>query len=164
MEYTVAGARGETPSVDAFVEALRAQAEQVGLEVQAFDADMVFGENHILSALQHAERAFRRGTNLAADRMMEVLVYAAGERQISNALEKMGVKEGKDRIVILAVGEGDVNRLLEGLGLERDDSLVEGRRDMLQAFGITDKEAETVPPDRLFELVLERVALVDLLK
>lgn len=164
MEFMLVGVRVRVGDPAAFVERLRSAASGLGLDVQAFDADMVFGRDHIASALEHARRAFERGTNVASSLMMEVLVYAAGERQISTALDKMGVKEGKDGVVILAVGEGDVDRLLEELRLRRDDSLIDGKAEMLAVFGITERELETVPDDRVMDLVLEKVAMVDILK
>lgn len=164
MAYTVIGARGDVGEVDAFLAALRGEANRLGLRVQAFDADMVFGEDHLRSAWEHAERSFRRGTNVADDLMVEVLVWASGERQISTALEKMGVKAGSDRLVLLARGEGSAEDLLDPLGLKRDDTLVEGRREMLPLYGIGEVEMETVPEERLFDLVLERVALVQTLR
>jgi KEOPS complex subunit Cgi121 len=164
MEFTLVGARGRIEDSEDFVERLRSKATDMGLDVQVFDANLVFGRDHISSALEHALRAFERGTNVASSLMMEVLVYASGERQISTALEKMGVKEGRDGVVIVALGEGDVNHLLEEVGLERDDSIIEGQVEMLPAFGITERELETVPPAKVMDLVLERVALVDILR
>lgn len=163
MPSTVVGARGDVEDVEAFVAALKAEAEARGVRAQAFDADMVFGEDHLLSAWEHAERALQRGTNVAADPMVEVLLYAAGERQIDKAIEKMGVKAGRGRVVLLIVG-GEGKGLMEALGLERDDAAVVGERSKLAAFGISEEELATVPPEQAFDLVLERVALVDLLK
>ncbi|MFQ5908745.1 MAG: KEOPS complex subunit Cgi121 [Thermoplasmata archaeon] len=164
MGCFVLGARGEVRDVQQFIRRLRQVAQDLGLEGQAFDADLVFGAEHLLVAWDHAERAFSRGSNVASDRMVEVLLFAAGERQIAKALEKMGVKEGQDHMVLLLAGEGDPDRLLTKLGLERDDRLLEGRVDMLPAFGFTKEEMATVDTDRVFDLVLERVALVGLLR
>ncbi len=161
MDCTVVGARGVVDNVEAFIQGLRAKAAKTGLQVQVFDADMVFGEDHLRSALKHAERAFQRGKNVASDLMVEVLVYAAGERQISRALEKMGLKEAADRLVLLALGKGDVETLLAEMRLVRDDTLVDGDPKHLAAYGITEAELGTVPPERVLDLVLERVALVD---
>lgn len=162
MRCSVVGARGSIGPVRPFIERLREAAGELGLEAQAFDADLVFGEEHLLAAWEHAERAFARGTNVASDRMVEVLLFAAGERQIGTALEKLGLKEGQDRVALLVVGEGDPGRLVQKLGLEREDSLLERRIEMLPAFGITEEEMETVDDDRVFDLVLERVALAEL--
>lgn len=164
MTWSVIGARGEIASVDAFLARLQKEAGRRDLEVQAFDADMVFGEDHLRTALEHADRAFRRGTNRASQRLVEVLRYAAGERQIAAALEKMGVKEGGSEVVLLVRGEEDVEGLVGALGLERDDRLIAGQTERLVAYGITEEEARTVPPERVFDLVLERVALVDVLR
>ncbi len=93
---------------------------------------------------------------------MELLLFASGERQITAALEKLGLKEGQDGAALLIVGEGDPDSLIRKLGLARDDSLLEGRVEMLPAFGITTEESATVDRDRVFDLVLERVALGEL--
>lgn len=162
MRCSILGARGKIREVEPFIRRLREGADTRGLEVQAFNADMVFGEEHLLTAWEHAERAFERGTNVASNRMVEVLLFASGERQISDALAKMGVKAGQDGIVLFVVGEGDPSPLLEELGLERDDSRVEGQISMLPAFGIASEELETVGPEQVFDLVIERVALAEL--
>ncbi len=162
MKCSAVGVRGDVGPVRAFVKRLREVAQGLGLEAQAFDADLVFGAEHLLVAWEHAERAFERGTNVASDRMMEVLLFAAGERQITAALEKLGLKEGQDGAALLIVGEGDPEPLIRKLGLGRDDSLLDGRVEMLPAFGITKEESATVDRDRVFDLVLERVALGEL--
>ncbi|MFQ6013748.1 MAG: KEOPS complex subunit Cgi121, partial [Thermoplasmata archaeon] len=83
MRCSAVGAQGDIGPVQEFIARLRRAAEELGLEAQAFDADLVFGAEHLLVAWDHAERAFARGTNVASDRMMEVLRFAAGERQIT---------------------------------------------------------------------------------
>ncbi|MEE9592425.1 MAG: KEOPS complex subunit Cgi121, partial [Thermoplasmata archaeon] len=88
MKCSVVGARGSVGPVQAFIERLHVAAVESGLEAQAFDSDLVFGEEHLLVAWDHAERAFARGSNVASDRMVEVLLFAAGERQIAKALMK----------------------------------------------------------------------------
>ncbi len=164
MKYTVAGARGEVGRVEDFVRRLQQESEMLGITAQAFDANMIFGEDHIFSAYEHAERAFARGSNVASDFMVEVLVYAAGERQISKALQKVGVKDGQERLVLLTGSEEHLDELLKSLGLIRDDRVIQGEREFLREFGISEKELQTVTPEKAFDLVLERVALVELLK
>lgn len=166
MAVVVLGARTEDAiqDVPAFVRRLQAAARERGVEAQAFHPDLVFGEDHLLSAWEKAERAFRRGTNVARDRMVEVLLYASGERQISTALEKMGLRAGSSRLVLLVTEKAGIEGLLDGLGLQRDDALVTGRVEMLPAFGIGEDEMKTVPEEKVFDLVLERVALVETLR
>ena len=162
MKCSVVGARGKVGPVRAFVARLHEVAGELGLEAQAFDADMVFGGEHLLVAWEHTERAFDRGRNIATDRMMEVLLFAAGERQIETALAKIGLKEGQGGMALLIVGEGDSAPLLDKLGLERADELLEGRMDKLSSIGLTPEEIRSVERERVFDLVLERVALGEL--
>lgn len=164
MKFTVVGARGKVGRAEDFVRLLQQESEKLGIRVQAFDADMIFGADHLQTAAEHAERSFARGSNIASDLMVEILVYAAGERQISKALQKVGVKDGQERVVLLTdAGEHLVN-LLISLGLSRDDDVIQGEREYLHEFGISKEELETVSSGKVFDLVLERVAFVELLK
>ncbi len=158
------GAKGKISSVDDVLDKLKQFCEENGCEAQLFDSMMVFGEGHLRSAYEHAVRAFDEGRNSAKSLPTEVLLYASGERQISVAIEKMGIKDGKDEVCIVLIGEADSNDLLGHLGLERKDSLLEGEVKNLKAFGISEEEMATVPVNEVFDLVLERVAMVDLLK
>lgn len=164
MRIQVAGARGEISSVDKTLEKLKKFCDENRCEAQLFNSNMVFGEAHIQSAFEHAERAFDEGRSSAKSLSTEVLLYTSGERQISAAIKKMGIKEGLSELCIFLIGDDDPDDLIRHLGLKRDDTLLEGDVKNLKAYGISKKEADTVPEDRVFDLVLERVAMVDLLK
>ena len=71
--------------VDAFVGRLGAIGDDHGVTVQAFDARYVVGRTHLARAVELADRAIARGENVARDRAVEVLCYAAGRRQIDRA-------------------------------------------------------------------------------
>jgi KEOPS complex subunit Cgi121 len=90
--------------VDAFVAALPGEAYDCA--VQAFDAAYVADRGHLEAAVAHANRAFERGENVASDRAVEILLYAAGRRQIRQALE-MGVGEGEQDVVVVVDGGAD---------------------------------------------------------
>lgn len=68
-------------------------------DVQVFDATGVSGPDHVRLAFFHANMAFNEGRNLVRDRMLEVLLRAAGSRQVADAVKRVGVKE-PERIVI----------------------------------------------------------------
>lgn len=135
-----------------------------GFEVQLLDARTVCGRDHLVSAAEHAERAIREGTNVAKSLAVEFVVYASGERQIADALAKVGIRNDTREFAVVLFGGGDPDEVLKELALTRDDSVLESSREKLEAFGITDAEIESLRPDRVNDLVLERVALVDLLK
>ena len=133
-------------------------------EIQLLDARLVCGRDHLLAAYEHAERAMREGTNVAKTLAVEFVLYAAGERQISDAIRKVGVRDDTEEFALVTFGGGDPDEALRALDLSRDDRVLEPSRQKLQAFGITEAELRSVPPAQTSDLVLERVALVDLLK
>ena len=87
------------------------------------DPDMVVGRDHLLSAAEHAERAFREGTNRSKTVLTEIILYSAWERQIGKAMTKMKPKEGRNDYVALLIDIDDPR--LEEIGMIRDDSLFE---------------------------------------
>lgn len=74
--------------------------ERFDCTLQAFDARYVAGAEHLRRAVELADRARSRGEGIARERAVEVLLYAAGRRQINRAL-RMGVDEGECAAVVL---------------------------------------------------------------
>ncbi|WP_336023950.1 KEOPS complex subunit Cgi121 [Halobellus salinisoli] len=152
----------DVDDVDAFVDALDDVSTETGATVQAFDARYIVSERHLRRAVELADRAFERGENVARDRGVEILLYAAGRRQITAALE-LGVSPGPNRAVILVDG-GDTtaaadavrDRILDGV----EPTLGEYDPDRVRAYyDVDDAELAVVDGD-LESLVLERVALL----
>ena len=160
---TVGGDR--FPDTDAFVAALDDVAETHGVTVQAFDARYVVSERHLERALELADRERARGSAIARDRAVEILLYAAGRRQISRALE-MGVDEGETPAVVLvaaddtdASDEAAAAAAVEEL-LTPAETLGEYDPERVRAFfDIGDAELAATDAS-LADLVLERVALL----
>jgi KEOPS complex subunit Cgi121 len=94
----------DVDDVDAFVAELDGIASETGTTIQAFDARYVVSRRHLERAVELADRAIERGENVARDRAVEILLYAAGRRQITDALE-LGVSEGSNRVVVLVDAE-----------------------------------------------------------
>ncbi len=97
--------RADVESVDGFVARLGDVGEAHGCAVQAFDARYVVGETHLRRAVELADRAFARGENVARERAVEILLYAAGRRQIDQALE-LGVEAGETPVVVVVSADG----------------------------------------------------------
>ena len=133
-------------------------------EVQLLDARLVCGRDHLVSAAEHAERAMREHRNVARSLAVEFVVYASGERQIADALTKMGIRDDTTQFAVVVFGGEDPADVLRSLSLTRDHAVLESSPAKLRAFGLTEAELASVPPERAADLVLERVALVDLLK
>ena len=132
------------------------------VEVLVMRADMVFGSDHIRSALYHAKRAIREGRNASESLAMETLLYASGERQLSTAIRKMSVEDGADEVVVAQLTPGPIE---EGRSWKPMERMNEGSRaESLARFGVSKEELATVGSAKALDLVLERVASVDVLK
>lgn len=144
------------------------------LAIQIFDAGFIYGKDHLISAYEHAERAIAQEKAISNNIGMEILLYASGEYQIKNALSKLGIKENTKNVAMAIIGEiKNPDAVLEdffsklnseGIDLVRDDEVLIGDKSTLQRFGLSKEELAAVPEERWLELVLEKVALLDIQK
>lgn len=153
--------------LDDLVRDLGEIGDRHGTTIQAFDARYVADRRHLERAVELADRAIERGDNVARDRAVEILLYAAGRRQIDRALE-MGVSEGETNAVVLVDGRDETSALAD----VRDHPAFAGATAALEEadeetlcsfFEITDAEREVTDAD-LAALVRERVALLEVEK
>ena len=154
----------DVESVDAFVSSVGEVAESTGATVQVFDARYVVGEEHLRRAVELADRAIERGENVARDRAVEILLYAAGRRQIDDALA-MGVSEGEAPVVALVDGGDEATAAARLRELFEEEATL-GRYDdeLVRAFfDVTEAELAAVDGD-VESLVSERVALLNVEK
>jgi KEOPS complex subunit Cgi121 len=75
-----------------------------GCTVQLLDAKGVAGREHVLHATIHALNAFRRDENIANDLGLEICVRASAQRQISRAIDILGLKKGPMDICAVLIG------------------------------------------------------------
>jgi KEOPS complex subunit Cgi121 len=168
--------------LDDFLADLDEIAEATGAVVQAFDADLVVSATQLREAARLAARAIARGEAVARDPGVEILLYAAGSRQIDRALE-LGVAEGERDAVVVVADFGDVrgadrptadlDRAVEAVrGLAVDSSELPDGNALSTAFdedrarefyGVTDRELAATNGG-LADAVRERVALLDVSK
>lgn len=157
------GDDGWYPDVDTFLAELDTVADAHGVTAQAFDARYIVSRRHLERALELADRERARGDGIARDRAVEILLYAAGRRQIDRALE-LGVGEGDVPVVVLldAADGGEETGATAAVTemIEPAQTLGHYDTDRVRAFyNITD--AELAATDAGLEaLVLERVALL----
>ncbi|WP_122088516.1 KEOPS complex subunit Cgi121 [Halalkalicoccus subterraneus] len=152
----------EIADLDTFVAELGSVGDEHGCAVQAFDARYVAGPEQLERAVTLANRAIERDEAIARDRSVEILLYAAGRRQINRAFE-IGVSEDEREVVIVADGEDEggaieaLPELVEPVSWKPGDRADEGR--ISEFYGITDAERAATDAS-LEELVCERVALL----
>lgn len=133
-----------------------------GYLIQALDAAMVVSERHVFYAAEKAIAAFQEGRNVAKDLGIEILRYASGQRQIEKALS-LGVSDATERVALLIVDDledDEVRRIANTLIVPDDRGSFDVER-VRRFYDISDAEIEAAGEDRIPDLVLERVALVD---
>jgi KEOPS complex subunit Cgi121 len=163
--------------LDAFLARLDEIGADTGAVVQAFDADLVVSDAHLGVATRLAARAIARGEAVARDPGVEVMLYAAGRRQIDRALA-MGVSEGDQPAVVLVADLGEVpdagrpgadldaaERAVAGLTTgDADGAATAFDADRVREFyDVSDRELAATAGD-LADVVRERVALLDVEK
>ena len=164
----IVGAKGIIQDVDNFLKQVLNFAQKNNVVIQVFNADMIYGKNHLISAVEHAVRAMKQSTNTTNTLSMEILLYASGERQLKLAIPKMGVKKGKGNLAFVVtnskISDKLINEILKHLDLERDDKVLVGDINTLKKFGLNDIEIKTVMKAKYGDLILEKVAMVDIIK
>ena len=68
------------------------------VNIQLMNADFIASQDHLLFAAIHALDAFHRGTNRASTLPTEILRFAATQRQISKALDTLGLDQHTKRM------------------------------------------------------------------
>ena len=144
---------------------VRQVGNRFGVHIVLFNAEMMAGRSHVCSALWHAFRAFNRGTAISNSPEMEALLYASGSRQCRSGL-RFGIHAGKNRIY-LCVCPGDKTALVEllkdGAIVHEDWNIISPEKlvRLTDLFGITPEELDVSGRDRITDLILERVALLE---
>ena len=136
-------------------------ADKADSTVVLFDADKIAGFAHIESAVAHAKRSFAEGKQIARSLSMEILVYASGQRQCSLA-SKFGLHDGENKVYVLILdGDEEKAAALVREIVSECEPFAPNEERLKAEFGITDAEMEAAGENRIEELVIERVALVD---
>jgi len=133
-----------------------------GSEVLVLKGDLVFGADHVRCALYHARKAIEERRNASDSLAMETLLYSSGERQLSSAIKKMSVDKETESVAVVNLSGAHLKPGQDWREMPRIPSAVDPAD--LRRFGISDSELGTVSEERAVELVLERVAAVDILK
>lgn len=114
--------------------------------IQLLDARGIAGKEHIYNAVIHAINSFKRKNNIANDLGMEICLRASAQRQISRAIEILGLKNGPMEICVVLVGyesnkevvdfENQINNIFE-----RNDDVLEPDENILkEIYGLKNEE------------------------
>ncbi len=132
----IAGAKLDSLTPEALLQKIKEIKAERGVDIMVANPMAVCGREHVLSAYMHSKRSVERGDGASKELYVEFLRYLTGERQISRAMEKGGVR-GKSAVILAGC---PVDYLIDMLGVERDDSFLECTEEKLRYLGIGDKE------------------------
>jgi KEOPS complex subunit Cgi121 len=164
-EYSIVQAGFMVDDESAFLARLRRIADEHGVSIVCFNADFMAGIAHVRAALDHAIRSFSGEHTISNSFEMEALLYAAGTRQCQVAAG-FGIHRGENRCyVCVCPSSAMAEKRVLALGTvmtENWEYISEDKKiRLMEIFSITKEEMETIRPERFPELVLERVALLD---
>ena len=145
---------------------LAAEIAEAGTSLRILNASKIFGIDHIKSAFEKAVRAFEQKNNVSDSIITETMLYMSGCRQIQEAFAFYSIKENVTSIVALIDADPASSAdLICRLKIDENDSIisVSSSKDII-AFGISSKELSTIDKKKENELILERVASVDIKK
>ncbi|MGB8779516.1 MAG: KEOPS complex subunit Cgi121 [Candidatus Bathyarchaeia archaeon] len=146
-----------------------------GVEVQFFDARRVATWQHLFFAALNALTAFKNKENISKTLAMESLLYAAAERQITRAVELVGIAATSSDVAVLIIGkeprkmESALLMVSKNIGGQRDEKVLELSKDKVvtirRVFDILEAELRTVMEKNdvdkaMTDLVVERMALL----
>jgi tRNA threonylcarbamoyladenosine modification (KEOPS) complex Cgi121 subunit len=161
------------------IELAQKVASEFNATIQLVDAKNIVSPNHLLFATIHALTAFDRGTGRASTLGMEILRFAAAQRQISQALNLLGLSESTKHIGGVIVGENTsqiqntFHTFLDQTKIATDQTVLEltskkKERAIQDTFQISNEELEAITvstnakerKQALQKLVYDRCALL----
>jgi len=164
MEYDIklAGFESEISDLRTLMTQIKNICHEIGSEcaMQLLRADRVTGEEHLKHATIQAIKSFERNENIAKDVGLEICVRASAQRQITVALDVLGIREGNVKVCVVALNCGNdvFNRLEKILGNKYDNIIIQDENMLKQIYNISDEEIEA--SGSLMRILIERTALL----
>ncbi len=128
-----------------------------GSIIQLLDCDNICGISHINQGISQAIKAFNEKQNFAKDKGLEICVRTSAQKQISEALKLLGIKnEGNITVVYIDTSNEQIEKTEELLS-SRNDSLIEefDVESIVKAYGLDNQ-------DNVVDSINEKIALLAL--
>ncbi|MBE6493117.1 MAG: hypothetical protein E7Z84_00710 [Methanosphaera stadtmanae] len=104
-----------------------------GSIIQLMDTDYICGSNHLKQAISQAIKSFDEGTNFANDKGLEICVRLSAQKQISEALKLLGIKEkGNITAVFINSSKEQINEVCALMNTKNDDLLEEFDEELIR--------------------------------
>jgi KEOPS complex subunit Cgi121 len=168
LDFEIRQVSFQIRDIGSFLLWLRDLSNRNGVSIVCFNAGLMAGQDHVISAMVHAKRAMKMGTCISSSFEIEALLYAAGSRQCQDAA-KFGVHQGLNNsyLCIYPINPQVWSDLLTVMTVSTEDweRMTDEKMTVLTSvFGITNDEIAVTGRDRIKDLVLERVALLEVNK
>ena len=155
-----------------FIKRVQRFADEQELILQVFNAEKIYGKTHLLSAVHHALRSEKEKRMTTKSIEMELFLYASSERQLKLAIPKMGVHTGRNSVAVIIINlskpikntEDIMDRFFSSMDITQNDDVLKGDVNTLLSFGISPEEINTVSEKRYDTLILEKIAIIDIIK
>ncbi|MDD1673626.1 MAG: KEOPS complex subunit Cgi121 [Methanomicrobiales archaeon] len=153
------------PQPEGLIDTIREIGSRHGCRIVCLDAERLAGREHVRMAAQYGIRSWKRGTAIADSLEMEILLYAGGTRQTSIA-RAYGIDPGTRNLYLCFIpsmggAKGELEAWVKLVTDDWDEISEEKIVRLMELFGITKAEREIAGDRRFANLVLERVALLD---
>ncbi len=167
-DYEIRQVRFFITNISHFLTHIRSVADENGCHIILFDATKMAGKRHVIASLDHAIRSFNEGTCISNSLEMETLLYASGTRQ-THIAKQFGIHGGTNESYLCCFPyKGRVWPALSPHMTEVDEDweiiTPEKEARLIEIFGITRMEREAARNASLSDLVIERVALLEVMK
>jgi KEOPS complex subunit Cgi121 len=166
FKTTIRQARYTIMDLPGFLKFIRATGKRFDTKIICFNRASMAGKKHALSAVAHALRSFESGDPISRSIEIEALLYAGGTRQ-TGLIGPFGIHEGENELFICSIPDSPqaleicIDLMMPADNEEWDELTPEKRTKLAKLFAIPLDELSVVPEEKFGDLVLERVALLD---
>jgi KEOPS complex subunit Cgi121 len=149
----------------AFLNTIQSISQQYSTHIICFNADNMAGQRHVEAAMHHAQRSFFSGKPISNSIEMEALLFAAASRQCDMA-SLFGIHEHENFIFVCSFPEHEcvweeLSQFMLFVTDSRDEMPHEKEERIKSLFNISEEELALVGRSRITDLVLERIALLE---
>jgi len=150
-----------------FLQALRDLGKENQCTIICFNRNTIVGKRHVEAAIKFAFRSFNSHSPISRSIEVEALLYAAGTRQ-TGLIGSFGIQPGNNECYLCILpssgrGERILQDIMEFVDDEDWEELPETKINEIQRlFGVTSAEIQVAGLERISDLVLERVALLNI--
>lgn len=163
--FEIRQARLDIDDLAAFLHILQSISREYSTHIVCFNADNMAGKQHAEAAIHYAQRSYMSEKPISNSFEMEALLFASGSRQCNTAA-MFGIHEKENRIFICSFPLN--NSVWEALANHMcfvkeiwDEISPEKEVRLKSFFGISQEELTLVGRTRIIDLVLERIALLE---